>query len=170
MWLLAKKIIDSGIKSETLSPIQDGTIEIVGKQLAQSIAKLFGRALAIRVVDAGSCNGCEQEISAANNPFYNLERFGVHVVASPRHADLLLVTGPVTKNMATALKKTFDATPDPKRVVAVGDCAACGGVFKDSYAVNNSVSAIIPVDVIVHGCPPTPQQIIQGIFSAIQVK
>jgi Ni,Fe-hydrogenase III small subunit len=168
MWTFIKKIIRTGIKTENFSPPEDDAVKSVGKALEKNIAKHFGRALAIRLVDAGSCNACELEINAACNPFYNLERYGIHFTASPRHADLLLVTGPVTKNMREALIKTYEAMPEPKRVVAVGDCARCGGVFKNSYAVENGTLDIIPVDVIVPGCPPTPAQIMQGIFKAVK--
>lgn len=168
IWTFLKKLIQNGIQTECLPLQNDHKIEIVGKTLEKAIAKRFGRALAIRVVDAGSCNACELEINATCNPFYNLERYGIHFVASPRHADMLLVTGPVSKNMREALIKTYEAIPNPKRVVAIGDCADCGGVFKGSYAVENGVQSILPVDVIVQGCPPTPVQIINGIFKAIQ--
>ncbi len=168
MWTFIKKIIQTGIKTEPMAKPVDAHIEKLGKSLEKNIAKHFKRALAIRLVDAGSCNACELEINASCNPFYNLERYGVHFVASPRHADLLLVTGPVTKNMREPLIKTYAAIPEPKRVLAIGDCAQCGGIFKGSYAVENGVSNIIPVDVIVPGCPPTPIQIIQGVLAAIQ--
>jgi len=167
MWQFTKKILQTGIKSESISLTKEPGIERIGQELKRVIAKRFGKSLAIRVVDAGSCNACELEINATTNPFYNLKRFGIHFVASPRHADMLLVTGPVTRNMADALKKTYDAMPDPKLVVAIGDCALCGGVFKNSYAIQGNVNSIIPVDVVVPGCPPTPAQIIQGIFIAI---
>jgi Ni,Fe-hydrogenase III small subunit len=130
----------------------------------------FGRALAIRHVDAGSCNGCELEIHACNGPHYNLERLGIRFVASPRHADLLLVTGPVSRNMQTALRRTYDATPEPKLVVAIGDCGANGGIFGESYASCGGVSSVIPVDVAVPGCPPTPTAIIQGILTAVSAR
>lgn len=168
MWTLTKKLIKTGIKTENLETQEAADIQRIGKALEQTIAKHFNRALAIRLVDAGSCNACELEINATCNPFYNLERYGIHFIASPRHADLLLVTGPVTKNMREALIKTYEAMPEPKRVVAIGDCAHCGGVFKNSYAVENGVNGIIPMDIVVIGCPPTPIQIIQGIFSAIK--
>src|SRR3972149_3802534 len=129
--------------------------------------RLFGRALAIREVDAGSCNGCELEITGLMSPVYDSERFGVHFVASPRHADMLLVTGPVTRNMVVPLVKTYEATPAPKLVVAVGDCARTCGVFKGSYAVAGSVDQIIPVDAFVDGCPPEPADILRGILAAI---
>ena len=129
--------------------------------------KLLGRAVAIREVDAGSCNGCEIEITGLTSPVYDLERFGLHFVASPRHADMLLVTGPVTRNMEVPLLKTYEATPAPKLVVAVGDCAKHCGVFKGSYAVIGSVADIIPVDVFVPGCPPEPAEILRGILAAL---
>ena len=128
----------------------------------------LGRSLAIRQVDAGSCNGCELEIHALNNAFYDLERFGLRFVASPRHADVLLVTGPVTKNMREALERTYAATPDPKWVVAVGDCAFDGGLFGQSYACVGNVSAVIPVDLHIRGCPPTPVQLLQGLTALLQ--
>jgi len=128
---------------------------------------LFGRALAIRHVDAGSCNGCEVEIVGLAGPVYDMERFGLHFVASPRHADMLLVTGPVTRNMAVPLRKTYEATPDPKLVVAVGDCARTCGVFAESYAVAGRVADFIPVDVYVDGCPPEPTDILRGILAAL---
>lgn len=166
MWALTKKIISIGKVTEPLQENQT-SVEIIGQQLEQHIAKKLARALAIRMVDAGSCNACELEIKAIYNPYYNIERFGVRFVASPRHADLLLVTGPVTRNMEAALKYTYAALPEPKCVVAVGDCAQCGGVFQGSYAIIGAVSAVIPVNVVVMGCPPTPSQIMQGILSAL---
>lgn len=128
----------------------------------------LGRSLSIREVDAGSCNGCELEIHALNNAIYDLERFGIRFVASPRHADVLLVTGPVTRNMREALERTWRATPDPKWVVAVGDCAADGGVFAGSYAVEGGVAAVVPVDLVIRGCPPTPTQLLQGLLSLLE--
>ena len=127
----------------------------------------LGRSLAIREVDAGSCNGCELEIHALNNAYYDLERFGIRFVASPRHADVLLVTGPVTKNMREALERTYNATPDPKWVVAVGDCAFDGGCFADSYAVVGGVSRVVPVDLHIRGCPPGPVQLLKGLLALI---
>jgi Ni,Fe-hydrogenase III small subunit len=124
----------------------------------------LGRSLSIREVDAGSCNGCELEIHALNNAFYDLERFGLRFVASPRHADVLLVTGPVTRNMREALQRTYDATPDPKWVIAVGDCAADGGMFSGSYAVVGGVSRVVPVDLHIRGCPPRPIELLQGLL------
>ena len=129
--------------------------------------KRLGRSLAIREVDAGSCNACELEIHALNNAFYDLERFGLHVVASPRHADVLMVTGPVTKNMREALERTYDATPAPKWVVAVGDCARNGGLFAGSYAVAGGVSDVVPVDLHIPGCPPTPTALLKGLLTLL---
>ena len=141
-------------------------------ELAQRVDRAakarLGRSLSIRAVDAGSCNGCELEIHALNNAFYDLERFGLRFVASPRHADVLMVTGPVTKNMREALQRTFDATPDPKWVVAVGRCAADGGVFAGSYAVAGGVKDIIPVDLHIAGCPPSPTQLLSGLLALLE--
>jgi Ni,Fe-hydrogenase III small subunit len=136
--------------------------------LQQRILDILGRALCIRQVDAGSCNGCELEIHALNNPLYNIEGLGIRFVASPRHADMLLVTGPVSKHMEVALRRTYEATPDPKLVVAVGECACTGGIFGESYASCGRVSNVIPVDVTVSGCPPRPIQILSGILSALE--
>ncbi len=145
----------------------DHQIEVLSSRLDEAIRRRFQGSLAIRQVDAGSCNGCELEIHALNNPYYDLERFGIHFVASPRHADMLLVTGPVSRNMETALKMTYEAVPAPKLVIAAGDCAVCGGEFGSSYAISGKVSNVIPVDVAVHGCPPTPADLIQGILTAL---
>src|ERR1700676_5080680 len=139
----------------------------VADQLQSRILEVLGRALCIRAVDAGSCNGCELEIHALSNPLYNIEGLGIRFVASPRHADLLLVTGPVAKNMELALRRTYDATPDPKLVVAIGDCGGTGGIFGESYATCGRVGTVIPVDVAVPGCPPSPRQILSGILTAI---
>ena len=147
---------------------EDAQIEIIAQQIDDHARKLFGRSLHIREVDAGSCNGCEIEITALNNPYYDVERFGLHFVASPRHADCLLVTGPVTRNMADPLKRTYEATPAPKLVVAVGDCARDCGIFRGGYGVLGPVSSVVPVDVVVAGCPPTPQMILSGILAAIE--
>jgi len=146
-------------------PPPDPALAALAASLDDAARRRLGRSLAIRQVDAGSCNGCELEIHALNNAFYDLERFGLHFVASPRHADVLLVTGPVTKNMKEALERTWRATPDPKWVVAVGDCGADAGVFAGSPAVVGGVSAVIPVDVVIRGCPPTPLQLLQGLLS-----
>jgi len=139
----------------------------VAEALQSRILEVLGRALCIRAIDAGSCNGCELEIHALNNPLYNIEGLGIRFVASPRHADLLLVTGPVAKNMEVALRRTYAATPDPKLVVAIGDCGCTGGIYGESYACLGRVSNVIPVDVAVPGCPPNPRQILSGILTAI---
>lgn len=141
--------------------------ERVGRTLKERISDLFGRSLAIREVNAGSCNGCELEIHALNNPIYDIERFGIQFVASPRHADMLLVTGPVTRNMEVALKKTYLATPDPRLVVAVGTCGISGGIFGQNYASLGGVDQVLPVNVYIPGCPPRPQALLQGILIAI---
>jgi Ni,Fe-hydrogenase III small subunit len=141
--------------------------ELAGK-LDTAARRRLGRSLSIREVDAGSCNGCELEIHALNNAFYDLERFGLRFVASPRHADVLMVTGPVTKNMREALERTYNATPDPKWVVAVGDCAASGGIFAGSYAVAGGVNDVIPVDLHIRGCPPSPVQLLQGLLALME--
>jgi len=166
MYQLLKQIVKTGIVSEA-APLPDAALRQIEQRLGQVILKHFGRALAIRHVDAGSCNGCELEIHAMNSPYCNLERLGIKFVASPRHADMLLVTGPVSRNMETALKRTWEATPDPKLVVAIGDCGCTGGIFGESYASCGRVSNVIPVDVAVPGCPPTPVAILQGILTAI---
>lgn len=163
---LFQKIFQTGIVTEPLGPDESEIVQLV-KQVDEKSKRLLGRALAIREVDAGSCNGCEIEITGLTSPIYDSERFGIHFVASPRHADMLLVTGPVTHNMEVALRKTYDATPDPKLVVAIGDCAQTCGVFKGSYAVAGSVDQIIPVNVFVQGCPPEPADILRGILTAL---
>lgn len=163
---LFEKIFRTGTVTEPLDPSDSEVIELV-RQIDQRVKKQFGRALAIREVDAGSCNGCEIEITGLTSPVYDSERFGIHFVASPRHADMLLVTGPVTRNMEVPLRKTYEATPSPKLVVAVGDCAKTCGVFKGSYAIAGSVDEIIPVDVFVQGCPPEPADILRGILTAL---
>ncbi|MEW6690444.1 MAG: NADH-quinone oxidoreductase subunit B family protein [Pseudomonadota bacterium] len=160
------QIARTGIISEP-PPAPDPALREAAARLNDEVLKFLGRALAIRHVDAGSCNGCELEIHALNNPYYNLEGLGIKFVASPRHADLLLVTGPVARNMEVALKRTYDATPEPKLVVAIGDCGCSGGVFGESYASCGRVANVIPVDVAVPGCPPTPVAILQGILAAI---
>ena len=165
MWRLLQQIRKVGLASE-VPPAADETM--LRHALHEQIQRLFGRALAIRAVDAGSCNGCELEIHALGNPYYNLEGQGIRFVASPRHADALLVTGPVSRHMAQALRRTYDATPEPKFVIAVGDCGACGGVFGESYASLGGVAGTIPVDVVVPGCPPTPTALLQGILAAIR--
>jgi len=145
----------------------DAAIAELAEQLDRAARRRLGRSLSIREVDAGSCNGCELEIHALNNAFYDLERFGLRFVASPRHADVLLVTGPVTANMREALSRTWNATPDPKWVVAVGACALDGGIFKASYAVTGGVAAVIPVDLHIPGCPPTPTALLQGLLALL---
>lgn len=147
-------------------PANDESLRIIAALQAR-IQEVLGRALCIRAVDAGSCNGCELEIHALNNPLYNIEGAGIRFVASPRHADLLLVTGPVSRHMEAALLRTYEATPDPKLVVAIGDCGCTGGIFGESYASRGRVSNVIPVDVAVPGCPPSPRQILTGILTAI---
>src|ERR1039457_1277528 len=142
------------------------TVPSAVEALQQDLWKILGRAICIRHVDAGSCNSCELEIQALNNPYYNLEGIGIKFVASPRHADLLLVTGPVSANMEEALKRTLDAVPDPKLVVAVGDCGACGGVFGNNYASRGAIANVIPVHRTVAGCPPAPAAILEAIRSA----
>jgi Ni,Fe-hydrogenase III small subunit/Pyruvate/2-oxoacid:ferredoxin oxidoreductase delta subunit len=149
------------------SSIPDKSYEIVCSELKSNIKKTFRRSLQIREVDSGSCNGCDYEINALNNPFNDIERLGINFVASPRHADMLLVTGAATRNMQLALAKTYNATPDPKLVVAVGACACSGGIFKDTYATSNGIDCIVPVDVYVPGCPPRPQAILYGILKAL---
>ncbi len=169
MLTLVRKIWKTPVVTEPLlRPGDDAQIETIARQVDERARRLLGRSLHIREVDAGSCNGCELEIGGLNNPYYNLERYGMHFVASPRHADCLLVTGPVTRNMADPLKRTYDATPDPKIVVAIGDCARDCGIFAGGYGVVGPVSAIVPVDVVVGGCPPSPKMILEGILAAIE--
>ncbi len=165
MLTILRQIARTGIKSEPSPSPADEMVLVT--RLQQRILRTLGRALTIRHVDAGSCNGCELEIHALGNPYYNLEGQGIRFVASPRHADLLLVTGPVSKHMAIALKRSYDATPDPKLVVAVGDCGCSGGIFGESYASCGRVANVIPVDVAVPGCPPSPTALLQGILAAI---
>jgi Ni,Fe-hydrogenase III small subunit len=165
LWQIAK----TGIKTETYPP-PDEALRVTAERLKAAVLESFHGALAIRHVDAGSCNGCELEINQLNCPYYNLEGLGIKFVASPRHADLLLVTGPVSRNMEVALKRTYDATPHPKLVVAVGDCGCTGGIFGENYASCGKVANVIPVDVAVPGCPPTPVALMQGILTAIAVK
>ena len=160
------KIWKTGIVTELLQAGDPAAIEI-GRALERRIKRLFGRALAIREVDAGSCNGCELEITGLTSPVYDMERFGMHFVASPRHADMLLVTGPVTRNMEIPLRRTYEAAASPKFVVAVGDCAKTCGVFKDSYAVVGPVDRVIPVDISITGCPPEPTDILRGILEGL---
>jgi Ni,Fe-hydrogenase III small subunit len=167
MFPLLKQIFLTGLRTEA-PPLPDATLRVTTQQLEQEMLKKLGRALVIRHVDAGSCNGCELEIHALNNLYYNLEALGIKFAASPRHADLLLVTGPVTSNMKVALQRAYDAMPEPKLVVAVGDCGCSdAGIFGESYASCGRVANVIAVDVAVPGCPPTPLALLQGILTAI---
>jgi Ni,Fe-hydrogenase III small subunit len=168
MWKTLRQIASVGIVSEPAPPPAEELR--VKERLQAAILATLGRALCVRQIDAGSCNGCELEINALNNPFYNIEGLGIRFVASPRHADLLLVTGPVTRNMELALKRTYDATPEPKLVVAVGDCGCTGGIFGCSYASAGAVANVIPVDVAVPGCPPSPTRILAGILTAVTAR
>ena len=161
-----RQIAKVGIVTEPPPPADESLR--VRAALQARILDILGRALCIRQVDAGSCNGCELEIHALSNPYYNIEGTGVRFVASPRHADLLLVTGPVSRNMAQALRRTYDATPDPKLVVAAGECACDGGIFGESYASRGRVANVIPVDVVVPGCPPPPLELLRGILAAVR--
>src|SRR5258706_14247261 len=162
---ILKQIAKTGIKTE--APPAPADEMVVVARLQEQLLRTLGRALTIRQVDAGSCNGCELEIHALGNPYYNIEGLGIKFVASPRHADLLLVTGPVSRHMATALRRTYEATPEPKLVVAVGDCGCTGGIFGDSYATLGRVSNLIPVHVEVPGCPPSPERPLQAILTAV---
>ena len=167
MFRIFNRIRSTGGLTEKL-PHPDETVAELGIACQKEIASRFGGSLAIRMVDAGSCNGCELEMHAVYNSHYDVERFGIHFVASPRHADLLLVTGVVSRNMQAALKRTYDATPSPKLVVAMGDCAACGGEFGETYASCGAVANVLPVDAVIPGCPPTPLQLIQGLLELLQ--
>jgi Ni,Fe-hydrogenase III small subunit len=166
MLRILRKIRQIGIITERAP--RDSELEAMGKQVKRQIDRRFAGSLAIRQVDAGSCNGCELEIHALNNPFYDIERFGVHFVASPRHADVLLVTGPVSRHMEHALRSTWLATPAPKFVIASGDCACNGGEFGISYASCGAVENVIPVDIKIQGCPPAPLDLLKGILGALQ--
>ena len=166
MWHILRQIARNGIRTEA-PPAASAAPQLEAQRIHGELLSILGRALAIRQVDAGSCNGCELEIHALGNPYYNIEGLGIKFVASPRHADLLLVTGPVSRNMAQALRRTFEATPDPKLVVAVGDCGADGGIFGESYASCGRVANVIPVDCVVIGCPPTPLDILRGIRTCL---
>jgi Ni,Fe-hydrogenase III small subunit len=154
--------------TEALRAKEDTELAALAEKLDRAARKRLGRSLSLREVDAGSCNGCELEIHALNNAFYDLERFGLRFVASPRHADVLLVTGPVTHNMREALERTWQATPSPKWVVAVGDCAVAGGLFSGSYAVVGGVSAVVPVDLHIRGCPPRPSDLLYGLLALMR--
>jgi len=154
--------------TERAPPRSDAAMEELSAAIDKAARRHLGRSLSIRAIDAGSCNGCELEMHALNNAFYDIERFGIRFVASPRHADVLLVTGPVTRNMREALERTYNATPDPKWVVALGSCARDGGCFADSYAVVGGVSAVIPVDLHIPGCPPSPADILKGLLALLE--
>ena len=167
MFDILKKIIKTGVITEA-PPAPSDDLRFETETLHKTIYKIFGRSLAIRHVDAGSCNGCELEIHALNNPYYNIEGLGIQFVASPRHADLLLVTGPVSRHMVVALQRTYDAIPNPKMVVAIGDCTCDRSIFGDTYATCGSVSKIIPVNLVVPGCPPSPMAILQGILTLLK--
>ncbi len=164
---ILRQIFRTGIVTEPLSPAGDRRICEVGQQLEAAIRKRFRRSLTVRQVDAGSCNGCELEIHALNNPLYDCEQYGIHFTASPRFADLLLVTGPVAHNMEIALRRTYDATPSPKLVIAVGDCGCNGGIFGESYASRGGIARVVPVDLHIPGCPPEPADLLQGILKLV---
>ncbi len=170
MFRILMQSLRTGVVTEPKPASDDETLERLGIQLRRLIDKRIGRSLAIRQVDAGSCNGCELEIHALNNAYYDVERFGVHFVASPRHADALLVTGPVSRHMETALRRTWRATPSPKLVIAAGGCACDGGEFGVSYASCGAVENVIPVDVKIPGCPPSPLQLLQGLLAILQAE
>jgi Ni,Fe-hydrogenase III small subunit len=167
MWNILRQIARTGIVTEA-APQPSDAMRVASDRIRHDILDIVGQALAIRHVDAGSCNGCELEIHALNNPYYNLEGLGIRFVASPRHADMLLVTGPVSRHMAEALRRTYDATPEPRLVVAVGDCGCDGGIFGESYASCGRVANVVPVDVVVPGCPPAPLEILRGILTAVR--
>ncbi|MBK1718949.1 NADH-quinone oxidoreductase subunit B family protein [Thiocystis violacea] len=170
MFRILGQSLRAGLVTEPPPDHADAELERLGIELRRRIDARFGRSLAIRQVDAGSCNGCELEIHALNNPYHDVERFGVHFVASPRHADALLVTGPVSRHMETALRRTWRATPSPKFVIAAGDCACDGGEFGVSYACRGAVENLIPVDVKIPGCPPTPIDLLKGLLGALGVR
>ena len=157
-----------GPLTEAPPAADEAVLAEIAQKLAETGRQRLGRSLSIREVDAGSCNGCELEVNALGNPYYDIERFGLRFVASPRHADLLLVTGPVSNNMRVALERTWRATPDPKWVVALGDCAAGCGVFQESAACAGGVAAVLPVDLVIKGCPPTPVEILKGLLALLQ--
>ena len=165
MWTILRQIAATGIVTEA-APLTSDSLR-ASERIQSEILAILGQALTIRQVDAGSCNGCELEIHALNNPYYNLEGLGIRFVASPRHADMLLVTGPVSRHMQAALRSTYDATPEPKLVIAVGECGANGGEFGTSYASCGAVANVIPVDAVIRGCPPTPLDLMRGILEAI---
>jgi Ni,Fe-hydrogenase III small subunit len=167
IWKVVRQIARVGIPTEAAPDIGEQN-QAEASRIQAELLSILGDALTIREVDAGSCNGCEMEINALGNPYYNIGGLGIKFVASPRHADMLLVTGPVSRNMEMALKRTYEATPEPKLVVAVGDCACNGGIFGESYATCGRVDKVIPVDVTVPGCPPEPVEILRGILMAVR--
>ncbi len=169
MWKIIGRTLVSRALPIAAPALDEAHLAELARELDKRARAKLGRSLSIREVDAGSCNGCELEINALNNPYYDLERFGLRFVASPRHADVLLVTGPVTTNMREALERTYAATPDPKWVVAAGDCAFDGGVFAESYAVVGGVSKVVPVDLHIRGCPPSPVQLLAGLLALIEM-
>jgi Ni,Fe-hydrogenase III small subunit len=169
MWKLLVKTLVSRPWPVAAPAVEETQLAELGRRLDEAARARLGRSLSIREVDAGSCNGCELEIHALNNPYYDLERFGLRFVASPRHADVLMVTGPITTNMREALERTYAATPDPKWVVAVGDCALDGGLFAGSYAVVGGVSRVVPVDLHIRGCPPAPLQLLAGLLALLEI-
>jgi len=166
MLFMMRQVLKAGLCTEP-RPQPDAAWRVEAERIQADLLTLLRRALTIRQIDAGSCNGCELEIHALNNPYYNLEGAGIRFVASPRHADMLLVTGPVARNMEIAVRRAYDATPEPKLVVAVGDCGCSGGIFGESYASCGRVANVIPVDVAVPGCPPRPVEILRGILTAV---
>jgi Ni,Fe-hydrogenase III small subunit len=168
MWKILRQIGRAGIPSEPVPFVSDSDAPVEIERARQEILDILGQALAIRLVDAGSCNGCEMEANALTNPYYNLEGLGIKFVASPRHADMLLVTGPVARNMEVALLRTWEAMPEPRLLVACGDCASCGGIFGESYATVGSLAKLLPVDISVPGCPPPPLEIMRGILAAVR--
>ncbi len=168
VWRTVLRNLRHGPRTLPAEVLSDADTQKLADRLAAAAQRRLGRSLAIRMVDAGSCNGCELEIQMLNSIVYDLERFGLHFVASPRHADVLLVTGPITRNMQDALQRTYHATADPKFVVAVGDCAVDGGVFKGSYAIAGGVDSSVPVDLVIRGCPPTPAQLLEGLRLLIE--
>src|SRR3954463_4478555 len=165
--LVLEKLLQNPV-TEAAPAVEEAALAELAATVDRAAKRRLGRSLSIREVDAGSCNGCELEIHALQNAFYDLERFGLRFVASPRHADVLLVTGPVSRNMREALTRTYNATPDPKWVVAVGDCAADGGIFAASYAVTGGVKDVVPVDLHIRGCPPRPVQLLQGLLALME--
>src|SRR5690606_21764324 len=189
MWRIVRQIVRTGVRTQPLAAggtgrrdvgqqargmpapaaaSPDGTTDGDAQRIHDDILAILGRALAIRMVDAGSCNGCELELHALGNPYYNIEGRGIRFVASPRHADMLVVTGPVSRNMAEALRRTYDAVPDPKLVVAVGDCGCTGGIFGEGYASCGRVANVIPVDLAISGCPPAPADMLAGVLEAVR--